>query len=107
MFKDRPYMENLEYASLVDVELLAGDPAWLWDVAFQRVRDRHALYMQVVKADWRGKMHGNIWSDYTGYRWSVFTSENHLFSGMVLPMKGPAVRGRRAGWLAMGGGGVA
>ena len=81
IFKNQPYMENLEYATLVDVELLAGDPAWLWDVAFQRVRDRHALYMQVVKADWQGKQRGIVWSDYTGYRWSVFTSENHVFSG--------------------------
>ena len=79
--RDFPEYENLEYAILENVELLAGDPAWLWNIAQKRNYEQHALYLMVVKEELRGIQDKISWGDYIDSRRSMFTTENHLYAG--------------------------
>ena len=73
-----PYIEIFEDLILEDVELLAGDPAWLLDV-FGNLREDHDVYLQVVKEEYRGTWDRVFNGDYTLVRMNMFTMENHLY----------------------------
>ena len=73
-----PQIEIFEDLILEDVELLAGDPAWLLDV-FGNPREEHNVYLQVVKEEYRGIWDRVFNGDYTLMRMNMFTMENHLY----------------------------
>ena len=76
--KYEPYIEIYEHLILEDVELLAGDPAWLLNV-FGKLREEHDVYLQVVKEEYRGKRKLICSQDYGQIRTNMATTENHLY----------------------------
>ena len=73
MLKSWPHAESLEFLTLEDVEVLAGDPAWLKDQEFQTVR------LEVCKEEYRGEYLEISYPDLIGKRNTMFTVDNNLF----------------------------
>ena len=71
----KPEFESLEYVALEDVEVLAGDPAWLKGYPEQMV------FLQIMKEEYRGKIVKDTDQDYTGKRQCMCTFDNHVFAG--------------------------
>ena len=78
-FRIYPTIGFWEYLVLEDVDLLAGDPAWLVDPAFNRVREEHAVELRIVKDEYRGIADCIYNCDYSLTRCNMFTTENHVF----------------------------
>jgi hypothetical protein len=73
--KFEPETEAREFVTLEDVEVLAGDPAWLMD------KEEHTLNLHTFKEEYRGQF---FIKDYTvdyQSRNNVFVLDNHLFPG--------------------------
>ena len=71
----QPEIDSLEFVTLEDVEVLAGDPAWLMD------KEEHTLNLHTFKEEYRGQF---FTTDYTvdhQSRNNVFVLDNHLFPG--------------------------
>ena len=80
--KQFPYWHDSEYLTIEDVQLLAGDPAWLLDSIHHQERDRHTVRLQVMEDDSRGEFITDKYHDYTGadgQRFCMFTTDNHLY----------------------------
>ncbi len=74
------YTERIEYLTLEDVELLAGDPSWLYDILGQEY-EQHAVLFTTYKEEYRGTLHWNTDWDHANYRWSMIILDNHVYSG--------------------------
>ncbi|MBR3059341.1 MAG: ABC transporter permease [Oscillospiraceae bacterium] len=70
-------IENIEYLTLEDVELLAGDPAWLYDIASKKNYAEHILRLSTYAAHCRE----DVQSDYTTVRWNMLNLDNFVYSG--------------------------
>ena len=84
--KQFPYWHDTEYLTIEDVQLLAGDPAWLLDGVYHHERDRHAVRLQIMEDDSRGEFIEDRYYDYRGidgYRFCMFTTDNHLYASDV------------------------
>ncbi|MBR5701769.1 MAG: ABC transporter permease [Oscillospiraceae bacterium] len=73
MLKRWQHAESLEFLTLEDVEVLAGDPAWLKGQELQTVR------LEVCKEEYRGKYLEISYPDLIGKRNTMFTVDNNLF----------------------------
>ena len=75
-------LESVEWLELEDVDLLAGDPAWLWNQLQDRPYEEHVMYLQTVKEEYQGRE-----TDTFVYRMerkgsgriAMQTTENHVF----------------------------
>ena len=73
-------IDTFEYVTLEKVELLAGDPAWIWDIVAKKDYDQHKLRLVIVKEEYRGKV--NFFSNYDySSRSNALCTENLLFTG--------------------------
>ena len=66
--------DNLEFVTLKDIQVLAGDPAWF------REGEDQAVFLQFLKEEYRGEFLSVTDSDYFS-RDSMRVTNNHLFSG--------------------------
>ncbi len=78
-----PYVDNCEYVTLENVEVLAGDPAWLMD------QDQQSVYLTTLKEEYRGR---HYWEPSRGveqrfwdvvndsYRTTMVNIDNLIFS---------------------------
>ncbi len=66
--------DNLEFVTLKDIQVLAGDPAWF------REGEDQAVFLQFLKEEYRGEFYSVTDSDYFS-RDSMRVTNNHLFSG--------------------------
>ena len=73
--KYNPEIELLEYVTLEDVEVLAGDPAWLKGLSL------HTVYIQNYKEEYRGKYVREASLDYSPKRENMFVVDGHLYTG--------------------------
>ncbi len=87
-------VESCEFLTLEDAELVAGNPAWLWDVAFKKNYDTHTLRLITFKEEYRGYsekkgeetrdlwLHkGDTQSDHVTIRWSMWNLDNLIYAG--------------------------
>ncbi len=72
-------LESIEDLILENVELLAGDPAWLLDAAGKTEREQHAVHLQIVKEEIRGINKRVTHQDYSLQRLNMLTTENHMY----------------------------
>ena len=72
-------LESIDDLILEDVELLAGDPAWLLDAVGKTEREQHAVYMQIIKEENRRGNKRVTHQDYSLQRLNMLTTENYLF----------------------------
>ena len=73
-------IDTFEYVTLEKVELLAGDPAWIWDIVAKKDYDQHKLRLEIVKEEYRGKV--NFFSNYDySSRSNALCTENLLYTG--------------------------
>ena len=77
----RKELENMEFLTLVDVKMLAGNPAWIWDIVTKADYDQHALAMNTYirdypNDDWRLE---DWMSDNTGNRWNMLNFNNWIY----------------------------
>ncbi len=82
--KSWPAMEAVEYLLLEDVELLAGDPACLWDWIWKKPYEQHAVDLQIVKAEYK-ETGGAFVSHFDQVpthpaRYSMATETNHVYA---------------------------
>ena len=71
----RTQLDSMEYAALENVQVLAGDPAWL------KGREQHTVMLHTFKDDYRNQFF--TWdgtSDHAS-RLNMFCVDRHLFSG--------------------------
>ena len=74
--------EALEHLILEDVEMLAGDPAWLWDILTKQNYDLHEVFIQVVKEELRdheGEGLDFTWRPGLGGRDDVYALVNNVY----------------------------
>ena len=71
--------EAVEYLILKDAEMLAGDPAWFWDIVKKQAHTQHAVYIQVVKEEYRDRETYPTWRPGAGGREDVYATVNHVF----------------------------
>ncbi len=77
-----PENESVENAIIKDVELLAGDPAWLWDIVKKQNYELQDVFIQVIKDEYREAEDGNFtftWRPGVGSRSDVYVQVNHVF----------------------------
>ncbi|MBR5702382.1 MAG: type II toxin-antitoxin system YafQ family toxin, partial [Oscillospiraceae bacterium] len=74
-----PEYETYDQLILEDVELLAGDPAWLQSAAGRGNWEQCMIALQVIKEEYRGKLKLVNDQDYSQIRANMFTAENHLY----------------------------
>ena len=72
-------LESIEDLILENVELLAGDPAWLLDAAGKTEREQHAVHLQIVKVENRESNKRVTHQDYSLQRLNMLTTENHMY----------------------------
>ena len=73
-------IDTFEYVTLEKVELLAGDPAWIWDIVAKKDYDQHKLRLEIVKEEYRDKV--NFFSNYDySSRSNALCTENLLYTG--------------------------
>ena len=70
-----PHIENLEYITLEDVELLAGDLSWLHG------QEQQTLYVQTIKEEYREDHREVFSSDIPGVRLNMHSMDNVIYSG--------------------------
>ena len=78
----RPQNEALENVIITDVELLAGDPAWFWDIMKKQEFERHLIPIQVVKEEFReheADAYDYTWEAGAGDRWDVYALQNNVY----------------------------
>ena len=68
-----PEVESLEFVTLENIQLLAGDPDWLQGQEIQTVR------LQTIKEEYRGVYQEVSFPDRVGKRSTMFSVDNHLF----------------------------
>ena len=73
--KYTPYIENMEYITLENVELLAGDSSWLHG------QERQTLYVQTIKEENREDHWEAFSSDIPGVRLNMHSMDNVIYSG--------------------------
>ena len=76
-----PQIENIEYLTLQDVELLAGDPNWLCNVLSNQIYDQHTLRLTTFKEEYRNEK--GFWDctwDWSN-RWSMVNMDNLVYTG--------------------------
>ena len=74
-----PDIDSIEYLILENVELLAGDQAWLMDPISQKEREEFAVELSIVKPDHRGTADRVFSMDFNSLRCNMFTTENHVY----------------------------
>ena len=77
-----PESESVENVIIKDVELLAGDPAWLWDIVKKQNYELHDVFIQVIREEYREPEDGSItftWRNGVGSRSDVYAQVNHIF----------------------------
>jgi len=80
--KFTPYIDNMEFLTLVDVEMLAGNPAWLYNIATKRDYDEHALRLATFIRDYPTDGHmDDVMTDYLNIRWNMVNFDNQVFTG--------------------------
>ena len=82
--KFHPETEAVEYLLLEDVELLAGDPACLWDGIWKKPYEQHAVDLQIVKAEYK-ETGGAFIAHFdqvptSPRRYSMATEVNHVYA---------------------------
>ena len=78
----RPQNEALENVIITDVELLAGDPAWFWDIIKKQEFERQLVPIQVVKEEFReheAGVYDYTWEPGAGDRWDVYALQNNVY----------------------------
>ncbi len=50
--KTEPWIETAEYLTLEDTEVLAGDPAWIWDIAKKQDYEENFILFSSRNRDW-------------------------------------------------------
>ena len=82
--KSYPELEAVEYLLLEDVELLAGDPACLWDWIWKKPYEQHSVELRIVKAEYK-ETGGAFVSHFdqvptSPRRYSMETEVNHVYA---------------------------
>ena len=72
-----PEIEAFEYLIIEDAEMLAGNPSWFVDAAGQHL-NQHAVYLQIIKDEYREKATYTFNSESTK-RLNMFTTENLIY----------------------------
>ena len=72
--------EVFEHLILEDVELLAGDPAWLLDAAGKHVRKQYLVNLQIIREEYRGLVKHVSDQDYGQIRANMHATENLIYS---------------------------
>ncbi len=78
----KPQNEALENVIITDVELLAGDPAWFWDIVKKQEYEQHLIPIQVVKEEFReheADAYDYTWEPGAGERWDVYALQNNVY----------------------------
>ena len=81
--KQIPHWHDSECVTLVDVELLAGNPSWLLNTGTQRDWERHTLFITTIEDDYRDEHHSQGAYDHVdteGTRLCMFTMDNQLYA---------------------------
>ena len=73
-----PELESDEFVILEDVELIAGDPAWLWDQTWQQAYEEQALELKTAREEVRGTAEA-LTINLDGRRLNVFVTENLVY----------------------------
>ena len=73
------HIDFWEYLIVDNVELLAGNPAWLMDPVSQRERSEHAVQLKIIKEEYRGIEDRISNQDYAFMRCNMFATENLLY----------------------------
>ena len=73
-----PELESDEFVILEDVELLAGDPAWLWNQIWQQAYEEQALELKTARQEIRGTAEA-VTLNLDGRRLNVFVIENLVY----------------------------
>ena len=74
--------EPLEHLILADAEMLAGDPAWFWDILKKQDHELHEVFIQVVKEEFRDPQDGVLdftWRPGAGGRDDVYALVNNVY----------------------------
>ena len=72
--------EVFEHLILEDVELLAGDPAWLLDAAGKHERKQYLVNLQIIREEYRGLVKHVSDQDYGQIRANMHATENLIYS---------------------------
>ena len=75
------WTERIEYLTLVDMELLAGDPSWFQDISTGQDFEQNTVYLTTYKEEYRDGFYWDTDGDYIGNRWNMVNLDNHLYSG--------------------------
>ena len=79
--KNQPYVDNKEYLILTDAELVAGNPAWLYNIVTKRDYDQHALNLTTFIRDYpTDDQVFDICMDYLNYRWNMLNFGNLVYT---------------------------
>ena len=73
-----PEYESFETLILEDVEMLAGDPGWFWDIVKKQDYREHAVELLTMKEEYRGQRVTKFSFEYN--RDNMVSTEYHLFS---------------------------
>ncbi len=90
-----PYTENIEYVTLEDVEVLAGDPAWLMD------QEQQTVYFTTMKEELREWQYWTWPNNEVRWVWDVEMDHLHRlnmvnFNNLLFPREAEILRpGRR------------
>ena len=73
-----PELETDEFVILEDVELLAGDPAWLWNQIWEQPYEELALELKTARDEIKGTAEA-LTLNLDGRRLNVFVTENLVY----------------------------
>ena len=74
--------EAIEHLILADAEMLAGDPEWFWDILEKQYFDKHEVYIQVIKDEYRdltSDFYPQTWRPGAGGREDVYALVNNVY----------------------------
>ncbi len=76
----RDWVANWEYLTLEDVKMLAGDPAWIWDIVAKQEYTEDTVNFVTWAEDYRDKFVWDCWSDNGTFHWSMQVMDNHQYA---------------------------
>ena len=78
----QPWTETAEYLTLENTELLAGDPAWIWDIAKKQDYEENFVLFSSRKRDLpEEEFHWDCEQDWGGSRLCMLNLNNTIFAG--------------------------
>ena len=74
------WIANWEYLTLEDVKMLAGNPAWIWDIVKKQEYEEDTVTFKTWSEDYRDEFVWDWWSDNGAIHWSMLNLDNHLYA---------------------------